>query len=184
MKKIALILLSATLLMGMGERPQLPVPVAKPTLEKCEASPVGYALIQEFEGYMPFIYADVGGKATVGFGHLILPGETFEQPFLPEAAQALLIKDAIGAVSGVKKDVTVPLKPAQCDALIAFTFNLGRLRAAAPTLLKYVNQVRHSDAAKQFMVYNKVRVKGKLVEVKGLTRRRQAESDLYRSADE
>lgn len=172
--------------MAMGERPQtsnLNASVKNPQpptlVDTCTASSEGYSLIREFEGFIPFIYDDIGGKATIGYGHLVLEGETFPQPLLPADAYRLLEKDVNRIATRLNKDVTAQLQQNHCDALLSFSFNLGSVKRAAPTLLQFVNQERHDDAAKQFLVYNRVRINGKLVPVAGLTRRRVAESELY-----
>jgi len=181
MIKTAFLLLSVAMLSAMGERPSLPSPVYKPELlADCDASDKGLKHIQEYEGFVPFIYKDVGGLGTIGFGHLVQKGEKFPEPFLPEHAEELLRKDVGIAAGRVNKAISAMLQQRHCDALISFAFNIGVLKAAAPTLVQFVNQERHDDAAKQFLVYNKVRINGKLTPVKGLTRRREAESRMYR----
>jgi GH24 family phage-related lysozyme (muramidase) len=46
-------------------------------------------------------------------------------------------------------------------------------------LLKRLNEGRYQDVPEQINRWNKARVKGELTELEGLTRRRQAEADLF-----
>lgn len=148
-----------------------------PTLcyDDCSTSQSGIALIQHFEGFMPFVYKDAAGKDTIGFGHLIRPGETFKQPMLPNDAEKLLRADVATAERAVNRRVAIPLKQTQFDALTSFTFNLGEGSLTSSTLLRRVNAHRHQDVPAQFLRW--VNADGK--PLPGLIRRRQAESEMY-----
>jgi lysozyme len=148
-----------------------------PTLcvDDCQLSDKGIALIQHFEGFMPFTYKDAAGLDTIGYGHLIRPGETFEQPMLPQQAEKLLRNDVAIAERAVNRRVTIALKQNQFDALTSFTFNTGEGALAKSTLLRRVNAARHTEVPAQFLRW--VRAKGQILP--GLVRRRQAEADLY-----
>lgn len=182
MKKIVTILFAAFLLTGMAQRPEsssLPLPeVITDQQLGCEISDRGLELVKAFEGYEPFIYADVAGYPTIGHGHLVKKGEAFIEPLLPEEAHALLKRDARNAEKDVSRAITIPIAQHRCDALVSLNFNIGNIKKAAPTLVKFVNQAMNEAAAKQFMVY--VRAGGKVVQ--GLVRRRKAESNLYSGA--
>lgn len=147
--------------------------------DNCQISPAGLEMVMTFEGYSPFIYKDSAGLATIGFGHLIRPGEKFTQPFLPESAEELLQKDMKGTVRGVNRRVSIELRQARFDALCSFTFNLGEGALSGSTLLKRVNARRHEEVPFELMKWNKVRKNGVLVVVRGLTLRREAEATLY-----
>ena len=150
-----------------------------PKCRPCRVSPAGIGLIQHFEGYSPFVYEDVAGKKTIGFGHLILPGERFREPMLPKEATRLLEKDVGRTVSGVNRAVRVTLRQGQADSLHSFAFNLGTGALQSSTLLGRVNAGRHADVPGQFLRWNKARVDGVLQPVRGLTRRREAEVEFY-----
>lgn len=141
----------------------------------CDLSNSGYALIRTFEGYSPYVYKDSAGLDTIGYGHLIVKGEKFTQPLLPEQAQKLLVKDARIAVNGVNKGVKIPLKQNQIDALISFTYNVGVGAFHKSTLLRRVNAEKHDQVPPQFLRW--VRAGGKII--KGLVNRRNAEAELY-----
>lgn len=137
----------------------------------------GIALVKEFEGLKLKSYKDVVGKWTIGYGHLILPGEVFTTPITEKQAEDILRKDLKVAEDAVNKLVKVPLTQNQFDALVSFTFNLGAGNLQSSTLLKMLNASNYAGAAQQFLRWNKAGGK----EVAGLTRRRQAESKLFLS---
>lgn len=146
--------------------------------KNCRFSEQGVQLVRTFEGYSPFVYEDSAGLATIGFGHLIRPGEKFVEPLLGEDAERLLIRDLLPAGKGVNSFVTIPLRQAQFDALGSFTFNLGTGSLKSSTLLKRVNENRHDDVPPEFLKW--VNAGGK--RINGLVARRQAEADYYASA--
>lgn len=140
-----------------------------------KTGPQGLELIKSFEGLRLQRYQDVAGKWTVGYGHLILPTERFDQPINPGTALALLKKDLRRTEQGVNSAVRVPLTQNQFDALVSFAFNLGVGALQKSTLLRLLNLRDYSGAAKQFLVWN--RAGGKVVA--GLTRRRTAECSTF-----
>lgn len=151
--------------------PTPPEVCAKP----CAISPVGVELVARFEGFSPYPYKDVAGLLTIGYGHLITPGEVFT--ILPPAqARELLIKDLATAEKGVNRSVRVRLFRHQFDALCSFAFNVGTGALKNSTLLKKVNAEQHSVVPEQFLRW--VNAGGRFV--RGLMIRRQAEAELYR----
>lgn len=163
----------------LGISPPPPSP-SLPCERPCELSDWGLALIKSFEGFSPFIYLDVAGLRTIGYGHLILKHEKFKEPLLGHEAEALLKRDAKPAERGVNRLARVSLRQGQFDALASFVFNLGvgRLEKSS-RLLPAVNDNRHKDVPPAILQFNKARVNGKLVPVRGLTIRREAEGKLY-----
>ena len=71
----------------------------------------GLALIKRFEGFSPTIYLDAAGLPTIGYGHLLRPGEAemFKGGISEEAGIALLIKDVQKAEQAVLRLISVPL---------------------------------------------------------------------------
>lgn len=141
----------------------------------CTASEAGYELVKRYEGFVPVKYIDAAGFPTIGYGHLIRPGEVFEGALSPERAKALLVADMRTSERGVNKLVGPPLWQHQFDALVSFTFNLGEARLKSSTLLKRVNAERHDDAVAEFGKW--VYAGGK--RLLGLVLRRAAEAGLY-----
>lgn len=141
-------------------------------------SEAGAAFIARFEGFEPKQYTCPAGKPTIGYGHVILQGESFGSLTKAEA-QALLQTDAAKLAEPVARVLTVDLNQAQQDALISLIFNCGSGAIKKSTLLKKLNEGDFSGAADQFMVWNKVAKKTS----KGLTRRRTAERMLFMTGD-
>lgn len=152
-----------------------PPDMAKVCHDSCSISQAGIALIQNAEGYSPFVYKDAVGLPTVGYGHLLLPGEKIKEPLLPIDAQKLLEFDVQKKERKVNSLVVVTLNQAQYDALVSFTFNVGEGALSKSTLLKRVNQKRHPEVPYEFHKW--VYAKGK--KLNGLVRRRAAEASLY-----
>ncbi len=159
-----------------------PVPETQPggiCSSNCQVSERGYDLVRTFEGYMPFPYKDIVGIETVGYGYVLRPGDEFEYPMLPPAADELL-KKAMGEFEpGINRAVAIPLSQHQFDALGSWTYNLGEGALRSSTMLKRVNAGRHDDVPAQMLRWNKARVGGVLQPVRGLTLRRKEEGLLY-----
>jgi lysozyme len=152
-----------------------PVPENKPCNDNCRMSDEGVQLVRTFEGFSPFVYKDVAGKPTIGFGHLILPGEKFKEPMTGPEAEALLRADFKPVEREVNRSVVISLRQSQFDALGSFSFNLGVGSLRSSTLLRYVNAHRHPEVPAQFMRW--VYADGKVF--KGLVNRRAAEAGFY-----
>lgn len=73
----------------------------------------------------------------------------------------------------VNKLIKVPLNQNQFDALTSLSYNLGLHKAKS--LIKRLNEKDYAGAAKAFKLYNKAG--GKVV--RGLTRRRQREMEMF-----
>ena len=133
----------------------------------------GWALTKSFEGLELSAYQDRGGVWTIGYGHTgadVRPGMTITE----DEANALLAKDLSDAVECVNQHVKA-INQNQFDALVDFTFNLGCEALLSSTLLRRVNDGDIAGAAAQFLRWD--HVKGNVVP--GLTRRRQAEAELF-----
>ena len=135
----------------------------------------GLQLTEKFEGLRLTAYKDSVGVPTIGYGHTrgVAMGMTCTQ----EQAEQWLQEDVQIAVDAVNRLVTVELTQNQFDALVDFTFNLGVGSLQRSTLLKLLNAGNYSGAAGEFKKWNKA---GGQV-LAGLTKRRQAERDLFNS---
>ena len=71
--------------------------------------------------------------------------------------------------------VTVELNQNQYDTMVSWVYNLGGGNLKASTLLRVLNQGEFDGVPAQIMRWNKAGVKV----LEGLTRRRQAEADLF-----
>ena len=147
----------------------------EPCLGNCKPSPAVVGVIKHFEGYSPVVYKDAAGYLTIGFGHLIKPGEKIAEPLLGDAAERLLQQDIAPKTVAVSARVSVPLFQGQFDAVLSWTYNLGEGALKSFTMLKKINAGRHEEVPAQIKRWN--RAGGKVL--KGLERRREAEAALY-----
>jgi len=123
-------------------------------------------------------YQDDAGWGTIGFGHKILPGESFDS--IDEAqATAILAADIRAAEDAVNAGVSVPISQAQFDALVFFAFNVGAGAFTKSTLLRKLNAGDAAGAAAEFARWNK---SGGVVSPI-LIARRDAEERLFSTGD-
>ena len=131
------------------------------------------SLIKRFEGLRTLAYKCPAGKKTIGYGRTknVKMGDsiTFDQ------ADQFLSEDLLEFEAAVDRLVTVPITENQRGALVSFAFNVGVHNLAGSTLLRLLNESKYDEAAEQFIRWNKV----KMVELRGLTLRRQAEKALF-----
>lgn len=136
----------------------------------------GLNLIKEFEGFEPTVYEDAAGYPTIGYGHLIRPGENYSCGISKAEAEALLREDVGVAERAVLRLINVPLSDGQFDALVSFTFNLGSGALQRSTLRRKVNREEHVHVPTEFLRW--IWAGGK--KLRGLVRRREAEVLFYR----
>lgn len=137
-------------------------------------SDVGLELIKRFEGFRAKKYICAAGYPTIGIGHVLKKGEDYD--VITEAfAIELLRQDVKIAEYYVGKLITKPLTQCQFDALVSFTFNCGGGALQRSSLRSKINRGEFSSAANEFLKWN--RGGGRVL--KGLTKRRQAERELF-----
>jgi lysozyme len=139
----------------------------------------GIALIKAFEGYSPTIYLCPAGKPTIGYGHVVCAEDHFTSSITEAEASELLIKDLVSRETAVSEMIKIPINQNQFDALISFAYNLGISALRGSTLLRYLNSRKFDMAAGEFLKWNKATVKGQMVTLAGLAKRRKAEKDLF-----
>lgn len=139
----------------------------------------GADLIKSFEGCKLKAYQCSAMKWTIGFGNTfyedgkpVLPGHAITQ----EKANQLFELIADEFAGKVAKLVPSHVTPNQFGALVSFAYNCGVVNLQKSTLLKKVN-ANHNDPSirAEFLKWNKAG--GKVLA--GLTRRREAEANLY-----
>jgi lysozyme len=137
-------------------------------------------LVKTAEGFAAEPYKCPAGKDTIGYGHVMRPGEVFEIPLSEEDATELLKADLAKFAAGVVKLVTRPLDWYQLDALVSFAFNVGIGALSTSTLLRKVNEGDPS-AADEFVKWKWYTKPDGTKEVAGgLVTRRAHEADLFR----
>lgn len=139
----------------------------------------GLALIKNFEGLRLDAYICPAGVPTIGYGTTKVNGQAVKVPSTITESQAndYLKSDVKTFEQAVNSAVTVPVTQNQFDALVSFTYNLGPGNLRSSTLLKKLNAKDYAGAADEFPKWNKSGGK----ELAGLTRRRNAERDLFLS---
>lgn len=138
---------------------------------------MGLALIKRWEGFRDVVYLDVAGYPTIGYGHLIRPGESFPDRITEVDGEELLRVDVQEAERAVLRLICVPLTDGQFDALVSFTFNLGGGALQRSRLRMYANRYQHGLAAGEFPKWHWAGGRRE----RGLMRRRVAEASLYRT---
>lgn len=143
-----------------------------------QLSSQGLNLIERHEGFAAFPYLCPAKKLTIGFGHVIRPGESFPNGISRRQAEAILASDVAKACAAIERLIIVPLAQTQFDALVSFTFNLGTGALQRSALRQRLNRGDYAGAADEFSRW----VFGGGRKLPGLIRRRADERTLFLSA--
>lgn len=129
-------------------------------------------LIKRFEGYRPTVYLDPVGIPTSGFGHTAgLTKSMVGMPITMAQAEAWLKDDLVKFEKKVDKyDPIYHWTSNERSAMISFCYNVGNIDGLTAKGTRSKEQI-----AQVMLGYNKA--KGKVLN--GLTRRRQAERELF-----
>lgn len=142
----------------------------------------GIALIKEFEGYSDVAYPDPGTGDepwTIGYGSTRIFNRRVRNDDVVtiEEAEEQLVFDLEEFSEKVTNLLQVEVSQNQFDSLVCFAYNVGTVAMSKSTLLMLLNEGRSDEVPAQFLRWNKA---GGMV-MAGLTRRRQAEADLFAS---
>ena len=142
--------------------------------------------IKHYEGYYSTPYYCPAGKKTIGYGHVILSGEQYSC-LSRYQADLLLVKDLAEHIFYLQEDAPTLFDDGDDEqnlnrvlAVTSFIFNLGRGNFRSSTLRKKILAKDWEGAADEFVRWNKCTVNGKKVVLAGLTKRRKAETDMFR----
>ena len=140
-------------------------------------SEYGLDLIKHFEGLELEAYQCAAGVWTIGYGHTkdVQPGDQWSESH----ADHMLEVEMEEYENYVNTAVTVPLSQNQFDALVSWVYNLGNGNLTSSTMLKVLNSGDYAGVPAQIKRWNKAG--GKVLE--GLTRRRQADADMFEGKD-
>lgn len=138
-----------------------------------KTSQKGIDLIKKFEGCRLEAYRCPAGVWTIGYGHT--KGVQERMKITQAQAEEFLREDLRVYEQAVERCVKVPLSQNQFDALVSFCYNCGGEALRTSTLLRLLNESKYSEAAGQFLRWNKAG--GKVLA--GLTRRREEERALF-----
>ena len=128
--------------------------------------------IRAFERFRAKPYLDAGKRLTVGYGHLLLPGESAGEVSKERAEQLLRIdvEEAARSVVGLGD-----LRQCEFDAVTSFVYNLGRGNFQTSTLRGKLLEANRPGAAREFRRWHYC---GK-EPLMGLLRRRIAEELMF-----
>lgn len=136
-------------------------------------------MVEKFEGLKLNAYLCPACVWTIGLGSTVYAnGQKVKQGDAVTKPQAYQIfRDTLKKYEdAVTRNVTSAINQNQFDALVDFCYNLGEGNFKKSTLLKKINTNPKDPAIRaEFMKWNKAG--GKVLN--GLTKRRQAEADLY-----
>jgi len=137
-------------------------------------------LIKQFEGFKANAYLCPANKPTIGYGSTMWnDGKKVElgQKITTDGAEILLMWELKNKSVSLHK---LRLNQNQFDACMSFVYNVGISAFQKSTLYKKINLNPSDELIRaEFLKWNKATINGKLVELKGLTKRRIAESNLY-----
>ena len=138
-----------------------------------KTSPIGIALIKEFEGLRLKAYLCPGGVWTIGYGHTagVKPGMVISEAQAEEYLKADLI-----SFERYLNGLGLVLNQNQFDALVSLIYNIGIGNFQKSTLLRKARiNANDNSIMDEFLrwVYSKGRV------LPGLQRRRLREMKLY-----
>jgi GH24 family phage-related lysozyme (muramidase) len=140
---------------------------------------IALKVIPAFEGLELKQYYCPAGISTIGYGATVFidGGDVPVGAIITEEiATELLQRDLTRFVASLRSLVKVPLTGRQIGALTSFVYNLGAGALAESTLLRRLNGGESREAiAAEFLKWDKADG----VQLPGLTRRREAERDLW-----
>ena len=153
------------------------------TLKLCEGRVVRcgrHVIYDDKNGQPVAMGAPLPRGATIGYGHLIKPGEDFRDGIDENTATKILRGDLGYAERAVCNAITTNLRQNQFDALVMLCFNIGARNFASSTVVKYINNpefksARYPTLAAAWRAWNKT---GGRVSA-GLIRRREIELKIY-----
>ena len=145
-----------------------------------KASQKGLDLIKRFEGLELKSYKCPAGIPTIGYGNTYYPSGSkvkLTDPAITKEKAEELLKFLLGSYEkSVDSFCRDDISQNQFDALVSFAYNCGVNSLKSSTLLKKVNANPNDPTIKaEFLKWNKA--SGRVLA--GLTKRRQAEADLY-----
>lgn len=156
------------------------VPMEK-TPDSLNINEEGIKLIKRWEGLFLKAYICPGGKITIGYG------STFDLNNKPIKLGQIITKSEAEEYLNHELDIVekeiakynLSLNSNQHSAITSLIYNIGIPSFRRSTILKLLQKNDYINAAKEFVKWNKVGRKGKLVPLEGLTNRRIDEMNLF-----
>ena len=140
-----------------------------------KTSQVGVDLIKRWEGLRLIGYLCPANVPTIGYGSTG-PDVRVGMHITEEEAESRLKKSLKVIENTISNVVRVPLNQNEFDALVSFAYNVGYNAFSQSTLLRLLNDgEKRTTVAAELLRWNKVDGQPVL----GLTKRREAERDLF-----
>ena len=159
--------------------------------EGMQLSKKGSDFIKSYERFMSNPYRDAVGVWTIGFGSTYYEDrrkvsgsdKPISEVRASELKQNIINMDFAPAVNLLFADEIAngQINQNQFDALLSLAYNIGTRGLAGSSVYKNIKRGNYKAAADSFLAWNKGRVNGKLVELRGLTRRRNDERAMFLS---
>lgn len=138
------------------------------------ASGIAAPMVAEREGFIEVGYIDIAGVRTRCLGStsgVIVIG----QRYTTQQCMDLFVADLVKHGRAIESCVKVPVSPYTRAAFISFSYNLGVANFCQSTMARKLNAGDLAGACAELPKWNKARVNGQLVPVRGLTLRRAEE---------
>ncbi|MBF0892218.1 lysozyme [Gluconobacter sp. LMG 1744] len=136
-----------------------------------------------FEGFCATPYVCPAGYWTIGYGSRWLangqPVTARTPPIDRTAADSLLLQTVTTLDAALSRLVHVPLSDVQRAALLSWQYNVGTAAVESSSLLRKLNTADYAGAADELLRWDKATVRGHLVELPGLAKRRAYERDVF-----
>jgi len=136
-----------------------------------------------FEGFCATPYVCPAGYWTIGYGSRWLANGQLvtarSAPIDEAVASGLLLRTVTSLDAALSRLVKVSLSDVQRASLLSWQYNVGTAAVAGSTLLRKLNAGDYAGAADELLRWDKATVRGHLVELPGLARRRACERDVF-----
>ncbi len=146
-----------------------------------KASNNAYKIITKWEKCELEAYTCPAGVLTIGYGHT--SGVKEGDKISLDRAEQLLEEDVNAFAHSLEKvldAIEAHVNQNQFDALVSFVFNVGMGNFMKSTMFDLLEKNESPEViAKEFPKWNKAKQGGRYVELKGLTRRRAEEKELF-----
>lgn len=149
----------------------------------------GVKMIGKFEAFVGKPYLDAVGVWTIGYGNTYYPNgrkvKSSDPELTIEEARKLKMdiinRDFAAAVNIILADQISKgkIKQHQFDALVSLAYNIGTNALQGSSVVRNIKAGRITAAADSFLLWNKGKVNGRRVVLKGLVNRREAERLMF-----
>ena len=167
MKKLQILLLTIILTI-------IPINVLSNTYDDIDRH-----FITEQEGIVLHPYNDIAGYKTYCIGRLASRSMVLKQTYSYEECEHLLEYDLTLFSDAINECINRELNPNEYTAVVDFAYNLGVHSYCISTLSKDVNDNNNLKIREDFLAWDKVDIKGRLIDNNSIRNRRLREYKLY-----